>query len=445
MKPEASTLVYVSQSLTDREWLNRLLLALAPYERDLGMEIFSDMRSMPSEESWDQARENMLHKAAVAVVLLSRSCLNSNYLTRHEWPRIQTVVNAGLPLIVIPIQRIEIPTPDSREFDFRVHAQRDRDDLPQPTDWLTQDRHHWAGDHQLVLEGLSEAELDNAFAQIAVKIAIAAGILKQEEEKRIEGSVPFHGAAHMTANAILTRRIPDIAWVEIPGGPFVYQQGETRELPTFWIAKYPVTNIQYQCFIDNAGYQEERWWQGLQRPEPEASRWPQSNRPRTNVDWYEAVAFSRWLCARLGMREGEVRLPTEEEWERAARGREGLAYPWGNEYQSGAANVDEKAGNDGPWRLKQTTAVGVYPHGRSPEGVEDLAGMVWEWCVNKDNKQAQIGEDDSDYWRVLRGGSWLHKTANARADSRLGFLPNTRDFTISFRLLSLAPKLQAGG
>lgn len=95
-------------------------------------------------------------------------------------------------------------------------------------------------------------------------------------------------------------RVPDIAWVEIPGGDFIYQNGETRTLPRFWIARYPVTNAQYQTFIDDGGYDEPHWWTDLRRPEPQAPRWSQPNRPRTDVDWYECVAFTRWLNARLG-------------------------------------------------------------------------------------------------------------------------------------------------
>jgi len=104
--------------------------------------------------------------------------------------------------------------------------------------------------------------------------------------------------------------------------------------------RYPVTNVQSQTFVDAGGYRDERWWSDVVRPDPEPSRWPQANRPRTNVDWYEAVAFTRWLSAQLGY---EIRLPTEEEWERAAHGSDGREYPWGGGYESGRANVDETA------------------------------------------------------------------------------------------------------
>jgi len=235
-------------------------------------------------------------------------------------------------------------------------------------------------------------------------------------------------------------RIPDIAWIAIPAGPFVYQDGERRELPIFWMAKYPVTNAQYQCFIDDGGYDEDRWWRDLERPEPAQPRWPQGNRPRTDVDWYEAVAFTRWLNARLALPDGSIRLPTELEWEKAARGETGLAYPWGEDYRSGFANVDETYGEKkGPWYLEQTTAVGLYPHGRSPYGVQDMAGTVWEWCLNRYDNLDATAPDTSGASRALRGGSFISSPDDARTGVRNGDPPENRIDGTGFRLLSSVP------
>ena len=253
--------------------------------------------------------------------------------------------------------------------------------------------------------------------------------------------------------------LPAIDWVAIPPGCFKYQQGEALELPGFWMARYPVTNRQFQAFIEAGGYGEalglldktrqaltelisrERetgkdGWRNLRKPQSSASYWPQGNRPRTNVDWYEAVAFTRWLGARLGLPDDTLRLPTEVEWERVARGTAGLGYPWGNEYQPGYANVDETMRKDGPWHLGQTTAVGVYPHGASPEGVEDLSGGVQEWCLNRYYDPGNTRVDVSGDWRALRGGSWFNGPGGARADGRRRGRPVYRHGYLGFRVLS---------
>ena len=256
--------------------------------------------------------------------------------------------------------------------------------------------------------------------------------------------------------------VPAIDWVAIPPGRFEYQQGETLELPGFWMARYPVTNRQFQAFIAAGGYGvapgllsktlqaltkltareteagTDEWW-NLRKPQPEASYWPQGNRPRTNVDWYEAIAFTRWLGARLGLPEGALRLPTEVEWERAARGAAGRIYPWGNEYRPGYANVNETLQKDGPWYLGQTTAVGVYPHGASPEGVEDLSGGVWEWCLNRFDDPGDTRVDASGAPRALRGGSWNGQPDYADATVHGDPHPEFRDYFIGFRVLSSVP------
>lgn len=105
-------------------------------------------------------------------------------------------------------------------------------------------------------------------------------------------------------------RIPDIVWIEVPAGDFSYGGGEQRvHLDSFWIAKYPITNLQFQTFADDGGYREARWWRDLKKPKPSKPTWQQANRPRTDVDRYGAVAFTRWLTAQLGLAEGAIRLP----------------------------------------------------------------------------------------------------------------------------------------
>jgi formylglycine-generating enzyme required for sulfatase activity len=147
------------------------------------------------------------------------------------------------------------------------------------------------------------------------------------------------------------------------------------------------------------------------------------------VDWYEAVAFSRWLAAQLNQ---PIRLPTEQEWEKAARGTDGRQYPWGHDYINGYANVYES-------KLSQTTAVGMFPQGESPYGVMDMAGNVWEWCLNKGDHPEQIEPDTSGNWRVLRGGSWFLNPEFARAAYRFRCLPDLRSSHGGFRVVLSVP------
>jgi formylglycine-generating enzyme required for sulfatase activity len=233
--------------------------------------------------------------------------------------------------------------------------------------------------------------------------------------------------------------LPEIDWIEIPGGVFLYgDEREQRELPTFHMARYPVTNAQYQAFIDAGGYSDKRWWEGLAESfeNPEEAKWKEPNRPRERVSWSEAMAFCRWLSDRLGY---AIRLPTEWEWEKAARGTDGRMYPWGEGYRTGYANVKETGDKAvSTYYLEQTTAVGLYPQGASPYGVEDMVGNVWEWCLNEVDNPERI-EPSGNKARVLCGGSSFFISVNAYASSRRWLNPDDRDHFIGFRVVCSSP------
>ena len=243
-----------------------------------------------------------------------------------------------------------------------------------------------------------------------------------------------------------TDGLPDIDWVRIetPNG-FVYQGGRHPPLLAFYIARYPVTHRQFQAFIDAGGYAETIWWQGLAEriDAPVGAASPYPNAPRVFVSWYEAVAYCRWLSAALNQ---DIRLPTEQQWERAASGTQGREYPWGQGYAVGNANCDEVTFDKLPGgvNLRRTSAVGLYPL-TSAEGVFDLAGNVWEWCLNDRVKPENIGTA-GDASRVLRGGSWDGIPQDLRAARRHNTQPGYCYFNIGFRVCRVAPieKLAAG-
>jgi hypothetical protein len=232
--------------------------------------------------------------------------------------------------------------------------------------------------------------------------------------------------------------LPGIDWVGIRGGEFLYQNGERRRVDTFQMARYPVTNIQFQAFLDDKdGYGNDRWWSGMDDAdrEPRASTWAEPNHPRTDVSWFEAVAFCAWLAERLKL---AVRLPTEQEWERAARGFDGRQFPWGNEYLPGYANIDETFDGVGPHYLGRTSAAGIFPEGASPEGLLDLAGNVWEWCLNEYQRPDRVGISGRES-RVVRGGSWYFDLDFARADYRFDYHPVSRLNDVGFRVVVWSP------
>ncbi len=213
-------------------------------------------------------------------------------------------------------------------------------------------------------------------------------------------------------------------------GEFLYgEKKEKREVAPFRAGVYPVTNAQFGQFIEAGGYDNQDWWseegwrwrQRVKQGQPyywDNSRWNNPNHPVVGVSWYEAEAFCNWLTA---IYDGQYRLPTEEEWERLARGQHGREYPWGNAWEEGLANTGES-------EIGRTSAVGMFPGGVSPTGAHDCAGNVWEWGADWSDKEQMF--------RVLRGGSWYDLSFDARCARRGGGRPGDGGLNLGCRLVS---------
>ena len=250
--------------------------------------------------------------------------------------------------------------------------------------------------------------------------------------------------------------LPDIDWIRIPEGEFQYgdenEEDNTPQkhwLPEFHISRYPITYNQFQTFLDDPeGFNDPGWFKGLKASEEERQMREQSfkfeNHPRETVNWYQAMAFCRWLSWRLGgkydlkkVADWKVRLPTEFEWEKAARGTDGRLYPYGNRFDAAKGNTYEAES-----RIGQTSAVGIFPNGASPYGVEEMSGNVWEWCLS-DYYKPQIEARKENLrkadWRVLRGGSWFFFLDFARAVFRNCYLPADHNDLIGFRVVLCRP------
>jgi formylglycine-generating enzyme required for sulfatase activity len=223
--------------------------------------------------------------------------------------------------------------------------------------------------------------------------------------------------------------------VEVPAGPFLMGSSNdnlayddekpqhTVWLPAFKIGRYPVTNAEYAAFVEAT----DRDWRS--KPNPE-------NHPVVYVSWYDTQAYAAWLRELTGH---PYRLPTEAEWEKAARGTDGRRWPWGDEWVSNRCNNYD----GGP---RTTTPVGHFsPSGDSPYGCADMAGNVWEWCATKWRESYEEAADESlegDAPRVVRGGAFPFNPGDVRCASRSGYDPYYWDRSSGFRLV-VAPALDS--
>jgi formylglycine-generating enzyme required for sulfatase activity len=195
-------------------------------------------------------------------------------------------------------------------------------------------------------------------------------------------------------------------------------------LPTFEIAKYPVTNAEYHAFIWDVGYRLPRDWIGF------TFREDTDHHPVICVSKLDAEAYIEWFNRKTGV---IFRLPTEAEWERAARGTDGRIYPWGNTFDPWRCNTAESV-------KKGTTPVGSYsPGGDSPCGGADMVGNVWEWTQSPFvpypyNPNSTVDDPKARNRFVVRGGAWYYTRKLARCAAREGILANYLSPSIGFRL-----------
>jgi formylglycine-generating enzyme required for sulfatase activity len=202
---------------------------------------------------------------------------------------------------------------------------------------------------------------------------------------------------------------PGMVWVGpgpfIVGGKYGFPVQVAHIEEGFFVARAPMTNAEYERFVAATDREPPQYWSG--RIPPEGLR----DHPVVAISWHDAAAYAEWAG---------VRLLTEQEWEKAARGIDGRLYPWGDAFDSERCNVYES-------EIRTTTPVGRYsPAGDSPCGCSDMAGNVWEWT-------ASPVEPDSEL-RVLRGGAFDYVAVDARAPYRGRDLPHRRDIDDGVRV-----------
>jgi formylglycine-generating enzyme required for sulfatase activity len=283
------------------------------------------------------------------------------------------------------------------------------------------------------------------------------------------------GDPRFAADAWYLPAEPLLGFIEIPAGPFTMGRNPAVEedveawehpphevsLPMYYVARYPVTVAQFRAFCEATGYQPKN---------PDGLRDPPT-RPVRYVSWQEALRYCMWLTETLrvwektpeplatllrtgtdGSPPWRITLPSEAEWEKAARGRDGRIYPWGNDPNRNAANCRETG-------LNTTSAMGCFPNGASPYGVEELAGNVWEWTRTlwgKDYSKPNFGypynptdgrEDlkaSDRVLRVMRGGTYYSEAGAVGCGARVSRSPNYWYINFGFRVVASPLPLETG-
>jgi formylglycine-generating enzyme required for sulfatase activity len=203
-------------------------------------------------------------------------------------------------------------------------------------------------------------------------------------------------------------------------------------LADYYLSRTPLTNAQYAAFVRETGGDAPKHWGGGTLPGDE------EDHPVTRISWNDAMAYCRWLSEITGKPYG---LPSEAQWEKGARGTDGLIFPWGNEWDPQRCNSRE-AGPGG------TTRVGTFPAGASPYGLLDTAGNVWEWTrslLKPYPYKSDDGREDLEVEgaRVLRGGSFVSRSGGVRCANRGKRGSHVHHEYGGFRVLLAVPSSQA--
>jgi len=281
----------------------------------------------------------------------------------------------------------------------------------------------------------SASSYDTGLDKLAYMLALQVGVPRRQREVALAGvgagsssdsSANFsYSGASSVARTHYT--LPLLEWVNVPAGHLtMHTIVGAFDVPAFAISRYPVTQEQFRAFIDDAGYSDSRWWDGLIYPrDVQVPGMNRPDHPMVNLTWYEAIAYCRWLSHHTGL---DLMLPTEAQWQWASHGDGRTHYPWGDIFDLSRCNIKESG-------VGGTTPVTRFDGGISPFGVQDMSGNVWEWtCSEYDSPDKDSALQITS--PALRGGSFEERMKHARTTSRARYYPHLNRHDLGFRIAS---------
>jgi formylglycine-generating enzyme required for sulfatase activity len=443
---------------------SRFTQRLARRLQKRGISIWLDQWHLSQDESWDRSIAHALKGCRHVLLILSPDALNS-WVVQDQ---VMLALREGKQIIPVLHQPCNLPLPLQElsyvDFTRRNHknalsqlfshyfpdSELKADPWPIPKlDWRQETRTWLSKLLPLLWPGWLGPALVIALLLIAALYYWTPG-----RPKRFSASPAPETLAVIRPTATPPPQVDPIEarlrrqdgqiMVAVPAGDFLMgslasdplaSADEKPQRPVyldhFWIDKTEISNAQYQLCVE-AGV--------CTPPHAQPTIFREAPLPVVGVDWEQAATYCRWVGGRL---------PTEAEWEKAARGLDGRLYPWGNEFDrerlnycdvNCAADWRDFGGDDG---YSYTAPVGSFPAGASPYGALDMSGNVWEWVVDWYDPQAYTHAPDknptgpaSGLQRVIRGGSWYYQGRNLRVVNRHKDVPTSSYDNIGFRCVA---------
>ncbi len=369
--------IFISHAHQDAEVAQRLAYDLKAH----GYDIWIAPDSIQPGEKWAEAIGRGLEESGIFVLLLSPDAVTSRWVKMETNAAIECVHEDEMQLYPLMLEACRLPVlwRAFQQIPFRGGYSR--------------------GLYQLVAALQSANNKMPDSPNIYLKNVATVNFVRAKAGR--------YGSKQTDLNSFFHEKTGK-EFLRIPSGHFLF--GTARNLPTyleeFWIAKTPVTNAEYSYFVSDMRFDRPRHWHGMTPPLRIADH------PVVYVSWHDAKAYASWAG---------VELPTEQQWEKAARGWDGRIYPWGNQWKENCCNSQESG-------INGTTPVGKFsPVGDSPYGCTDTVGNVWELTLSK-------WENDSP-WIVRRGGSWQLDSTDVNVMVRNNNSPLDKHDSLGFRII----------
>ncbi|MBK8031893.1 MAG: SUMF1/EgtB/PvdO family nonheme iron enzyme [Chloroflexi bacterium] len=414
--------IFISHSSKDNDFTAKLADAL----REHGAEVWIDLADIPAGMKWSKAIQQGLDWGELMLLIVTPDSMASENVA-DEWEYYHQKKKPIIPVwwkpAEMPFQLHRLQYVDFHQRDFDVALTKLGAELMRlGFAWPTPPP---------AISRIQEGEL----ADSAFQTPRGTKHASSEEPQKDTRQFPI-----IIKPDWVGKIIPEpFEWCAIPSGQVTLEpkgylkQAQNFNIPEFRISRYPITNEQFDVFVNSSdGWCDDGWWNFSKDARMWRAEYPKSvaadhllcgECPRENVTWFSAVAFTRWLKAQVNE---NIELPTEQQWQRAAQGDDKRIFPWGNNWDNDFCS--NKLADAHP---ETTTKVTRYLHGASPYGVIDMVGNVWEWCLtNWESGQVDLRGAVA---RVLRGGCWFYDSEQLGVSFRWWATPEYWDDNYGFR------------